>query len=996
MPKALEKCCELGKVPPATWSTEQLLVFLDVLKGTKHKWSNYGSLGRYVDLSITEGGYKELFMKEKLSGLILFGKQRKTLTDLMKRIGIKNPQHRDLIVEAICDLSKPEPPASEEEVISDKFILIRNSWTKEKKPEIQLLSLLDLFEFSKDASKHNALNDAKVLDLLHELLVTERMDPVEEKDLAEQQKAIDELWVRRRAGKLDYQEKKDLDQMEHQQAKRWLQAKSNFGSLAIVSIVILHSLAQSEMFCKQIVHHRSGKFVQILVEHLKHCRTAKKMVFALKLANRNQYLTLVENEVLSQQQMILECFLHFSHEVQNRLAMIQLGAAAALMDEYDLKTSAVNDSNLLIMRFFANVSRTGGKTEVPLIQSGILKLLKHALESDGMEILSPAVSIISNLAYVKFNGQMLKASGILTPFSKLVRHGKSEIGSSLLSAMRNMTASGALDSSLADMIIPRMMSIILQAGDAEETLYAWVILRNISMNASIQPLLYNHNAIKLLVSSLTRVSDEKLRFHMLGMLVNVLGFVTVRYKSLDEEEDEDAESEKDKVSVEGGIEDNGKEGEKSPNEDDGETQSLRNKAMKYALMDKNFFNLLSSEQTKILVQESGRIFSVERGELFVTADEYSRSLFMILEGTLTEEPDHLNQFSARHVLCSEALTEEASMARSLRASERCSLLQLHVNDLLSAIRIRPDVFGEYRFEADMDDLKKFALIKESLVKSNEAYLDEGRSSGSSLIRTQQQQQALQYMQELNLDKVLEDLANDEGNVERTLTLMCLALLVGGPDQRDNSLMRVSDQDLEDLTIILDCCKHGEAWRGHAISFIKSMHATYNLVLIDRNKNAFIRNGMIPFIIQMLHVHEIEVADLATNILLELSYGIQARWILRPVLLIWHKHVATEKDARKKKSEPKGLVDCIDFAPPFHPVLVESVSEPQHELELLEAASEGVVSWLQRLIAEGWDFNTRDSRGATALHFAALKCHVQVSRPSCGRPVTRCAGHEVLA
>ena len=108
-PSALHACCPLGKIPPSEWTNKNMLEFLDILRGSEHKWIRTGSLDEIVDASLIQGGYKEIFKRERISGKIVIGKQRKTLSDMMKRFGIVNVKHRDLICEALADLSKPAP-----------------------------------------------------------------------------------------------------------------------------------------------------------------------------------------------------------------------------------------------------------------------------------------------------------------------------------------------------------------------------------------------------------------------------------------------------------------------------------------------------------------------------------------------------------------------------------------------------------------------------------------------------------------------------------------------------------------------------------------------------------------------------------------------------------------------------------------------------------------------------------------------------------------------
>ena len=101
-PAALRQCCPLGKIPGAEWEMEHMPMFLDILARKQHKWAKLGSLGDMVDASLGDGGYKEVFKKERLVGKQLFGKQRKTISDMMKRIGIKNVKHRVILRNQPC------------------------------------------------------------------------------------------------------------------------------------------------------------------------------------------------------------------------------------------------------------------------------------------------------------------------------------------------------------------------------------------------------------------------------------------------------------------------------------------------------------------------------------------------------------------------------------------------------------------------------------------------------------------------------------------------------------------------------------------------------------------------------------------------------------------------------------------------------------------------------------------------------------------------------
>ncbi len=84
-----------------------------------------------------------------------------------------------------------------------------------------------------------------------------------------------------------------------------------------------------------------------------------------------------------------------------------------------------------------------------------------------------------------------------------------------------------------------------------------------------------------------------------------------------------------------------------------------------------------------------------------------------------------------------------------------------------------------------------------------------------------------------------------------------------------------------------------------------------------------------------------------------------------------RYVKDEIRRREISRNPPASTNIVDLAPPYH--VVEAQAEAlKFEFELHEAASEGGVLWMQRLIdQDGFDPSTQDSGGASAMHFAAL-------------------------
>lgn len=55
--------------------------------------------------------------------------------------------------------------------------------------------------------------------------------------------------------------------------------------------------------------------------------------------------------------------------------------------------------------------------------------------------------------------------------------------------------------------------------------------------------------------------------------------------------------------------------------------------------------------------------------------------------------------------------------------------------------------------------------------------------------------------------------------------------------------------------------------------------------------------MIPFILEFLSFPNKDVVRSSTACLLDLSFGMRARWLLRPILKIWYKFVEQAKEDR---------------------------------------------------------------------------------------------------
>jgi len=246
---------------------------------------------------------------------------------MMKRIGIKNVKHRDLMVESLYDLSKPQPPQSDEEMMAAKFALVRNTWSEERKPEIQLHAMADLLTASADEATYELLQKFGLCQLVKDMINGDMMDAALESNLKQRQIEIDDLWKRRRKRELDYEQKKDLDRKEHLQARDWLQWKADFGSLAVTCFATLQNISKSPVFAKEI----QKDFPEMLVVQLDRCRNAEKHLTLLKAMSKGQYMSLVASEVAEQQMMLLNIIYNLSIDPGNRSALVNRGVAAAVV-----------------------------------------------------------------------------------------------------------------------------------------------------------------------------------------------------------------------------------------------------------------------------------------------------------------------------------------------------------------------------------------------------------------------------------------------------------------------------------------------------------------------------------------------------------------------------------------------------------------------------------------------------------------------------------------
>lgn len=66
----------------------------------------------------------------------------------------------------------------------------------------------------------------------------------------------------------------------------------------------------------------------------------------------------------------------------------------------------------------------------------------------------------------------------------------------------------------------------------------------------------------------------------------------------------------------------------------------------------------------------------------------------------------------------------------------------------------------------------------------------------------------------------------------------------------------------------------------------------------------------------------DVVRSATAVLLDLSFGMRARWLLRPIMVIWCRHVQGEKKERELWSRVPPPTDTVDFAAPTHVIRVQ--------------------------------------------------------------------------
>lgn len=1098
-PSALDHCCTIGKIPPADWTLEHLIQFLDVLKEDGNKWNRFGSLGDQVDYPLENGGYKEMFKKERLTGKLLFGKQRKTLSDLMKRIGVKNVKHRDLLVEAIYDLSKPLAPLTEQQMMEERIILVQNSWTQERRPDIQLHALADIMRASADSSRHQLLADLEVPSLLMTILNGRMMDPMLEEDLKERQSEIDELWEKRKARMLDYLQKKELDRKSHLQARDWVQWKADFGSLAVVAFGTLQNMSAGPVFKRLLVEQGFGR---ILADQLARFREAEKHLTLLRTTSRGQYMSLVASELQEQQLVVLSTVYNLSTLEANRQPLVEQGLARAAVHVAHVAGTKDGQRQLQCMKILCLLSLSGGKTEEQIVADGALApVVKNLRESFGDTLLF-AVTTLCNLAFLPDNRQAIVDAEAVPPLNQVLKRGDPDQQLKAIDAIRNIAAAGA-DLKLARIVVGELAHIVAE-GAGEHRLRALIALRSISRFEETMSELVDRGVLQLVIDIAQEREDQRLCTQALGLLFNVVGFTAQPpldfddsdddFTDEDEEEDEDEEhgdprdpkdkaaevaaskveeptsapkleeksyapSSQQSISPDSTPLSSPLTAQSSPIAGQASTQqTVSPEIVKLAnrLLHKRispFFKMLEARELDQLSTQCTYV-SIAKNDVIAAQGEPSNTLFVLIQGRIrvlvsvgkaakklpvapeglaparflgdSESPGSsplmpmtpmtsgsqspvregwtplgvMHRPSTRKLIyspmrqgkemkevarlkpgdtaCELGLLEGKFNIATLVAMENSLLMEVKAEDLVPILLRRPEL------ATVLKPAERISLTPEEQLHrlwTDPSMSDEAaeRQAFFRIERSERRMKTQGKLLQLGALQVLESfVGEDRGPVNKFLAKSGLALLIGGIDQKENPLLEVDEDIIRKLQDCIDAASYDEEWHGHRYNLEVMLIGTRLLAGNDKNKRRFVQNFMIPFMLSLLKIPDQGVMQLSTAVLLDLSYGMRVRWLIRPVLTVWYKYVKQEMKLKERFSRPLPSQDTVDFAAPTHIVNVKAMDyDVAFTFELHEAASEGGLRWMQRLIEEeDVDPHTADDGGATAMHYAAMNGHIE--------------------
>jgi len=1042
---------------------------------------------------------------------------------MMKRIGIKNVKHRDLLVEVMYDLSKPQPPQSEEEIMTAKFTLVRNTWSNERKPDIQLHAMADVLAASGDESKHELLKNFELLKLLKEIISGNMMDEELEKNLKARQLEIDELWKRRRKRELDYEQKKDLDRKEHLQARDWLQWKADFGSIAVTAFATLQNVSKSPIFTKDIAR---DDFPAKLIMQLDRCRDAEKHLTLLKAMGKGQYMSLVASEVAEQQLLMLNIIYNLSLEPENRKILCGCGVAAAVVQVAKAPTVRDTPRYLQCMRIFCNLSLGAGETEVRMVQDMVLGPVVNAVREGHGELLLYAISTVANLAFVEENRDAIVDAGVMIPLTKILKEeGETPAKLKALDAVRNLAAAHA-DLRFAKIVVDELIEIV-RNGAPEERLRALIALRSVTRFEETLQICEEQGVMRQALVLIAH-DDIRVRTQAIGLMINVIGMSAVTPMDPDEE-DELSDSELFSDDEEGplspakfgepqvqelteglsssqpadnaaGAPADGSQASGAPADDATRQKPDRPPALDVAALaggakwdsleeDPNrndelvgadrplirankllqmrvspFFRLLTERELEVLALGS-EYFILHKGDALVVQGDSCESVYVVIRGIMrvligakgagkwgmhritrnqtkassptnhsdspvslgspqdrageeassphsptiadsplldspvggkrggkkggekkvggtfragkdTKEVSRLRPGDSANELC--VMEGRRSLATLVGMTDESVIMDIKAKQLAEVLLARPE-FKDAISSGEMvmmSDIEKVRRVWKHPAMSDEA------AEKSNLFRIESSERKAKVQRHLlaiGAQEVFEQNVEQETRIlQKTMFQIGLTLLIGGPENKNNPLFLVGEDVIEQLKGIIDCSRHGEDFYGHVYECDKVLLCMRLLAMNDQNKHKFVQNSVIPFVLDLLKDDDQEIVRLATATLLELSFGMQARWLLRPIMGIWNKYVKSSKVEREIAAIPPPLTDAVDIAAPTHLVQVRSLeSEPTFGLELHEAAWEGGQQWIERLVEEeGVPADAVDNHGATAMHFAAMNARFE--------------------